>query len=76
MNIEKIKSIFNENGIVKFKLYGLDYTIQKLDNRVCVFADLYVSKKSIYNDIDSLLQNYYIYGENIEFYDDRIRDIV
>ena len=29
MNIEKIKTLFNQKGEVHFKLYSLEYTIKK-----------------------------------------------
>ena len=45
MNIEKIKTIFNEKREVHFKLYSLDYTIKEVDGKMLVYADLYDNKK-------------------------------
>ncbi|MBE5805984.1 MAG: hypothetical protein E7313_04650 [Clostridiales bacterium] len=75
MNIKKLKSVFEEKGMVKFKLYGLEYTIQKVDDGVVIFADLYDSKKEKYDDVDLLLKQHYIYGENIEDNEERILNI-
>lgn len=75
MNVDKLKTIFKQNNVVKFKMYGLDYTIKNIDNGVVIFVDLYPNKKSWYNNIDSLLKNYNIYNENIESNDQRIQNI-
>ena len=55
MNIESIKTIFNEKREVHFKLYSLDYTIKEVDNKILVYADLYDNKKESYNTIDEAL---------------------
>lgn len=75
MNIEKIKSIFNEKSVVIFKLYSLNYTIQKVENGVVIFSDMYNSKKEFYSNIDILLKNYIIFGENIEDNEEKIINI-
>jgi len=76
VNIKKLKSVLSEKGIVKFKLYSLDYTIQNEEDGVVIFADLYNSKKSKYDNIETLLQQHYIYGENIEENEERIFNII
>lgn len=75
MNIEKIKRIFNEKGIVKFKIYALDYTIEKIDDSVFIYADLYDMKKKEYKSIDEALKDYKIFRENIESNEDKISNI-
>ncbi|MBQ4584508.1 MAG: hypothetical protein IJA94_06440 [Bacilli bacterium] len=75
MNIETMKTIFNQNGVVRFKMYGLDYTVEKVENGVVIYADLYNNKKNVYENLDDVLSNYYIYNESIESNEGRIQNI-
>lgn len=75
MNVEKIKSILNEKGIVSFTLYSLKYTIQKTNDGVVIFSESYTSRNNKFDDIDKLLKKYLIYGENILSNESRIIDI-
>lgn len=75
MNIEQVKTIYNKNGKVMFTVYGLDYTIEKVDNRVKIYANLYQNKSKSYRDIDVLLNNYLIYGEELVSYNNKIQNI-
>lgn len=75
MNVENLKKVFNLNGNVKFKMYGLDYTIETVDDGVEIYMDLYSNKKSKYDNLDILLKNYTIYNETIGSNDDRIINI-
>ena len=75
MNCEKIRTLFNENGIVHFTLYGLPYIIEKSDNGVNFWQDTQPKQTYSYDSVDSVLKHHYIYNENIEENDDRIRDI-
>lgn len=75
MNIDNIKTIFNEKKEVHFKLYSLDYTIKEVDNKILVYADLYDNKKESYNTIDELLNNFTIYNESIIDNQNRIMNV-
>lgn len=75
MNVEKIKSILNEKGIVSFTLYSLKYMIQKTNDGVVIFSESYTSRNNKFDDIDKLLKKYLIYGENILSNESRIIDI-
>lgn len=75
MNIENIKTIFNEKREVHFKLYSLDYTIQEDNGKVHVYADLYDNKKESYNTIDEALNYFTIYNESIIQNQNRIMNI-
>ncbi len=75
MNIEKLKTIFQEKGIVRFKMYGLDYTIEKVESGIIIYADLYSNKKTLFQTIDEILKLYYIYNENIESNELRLQNI-
>jgi len=75
MNIDNIKTIFNEKREVHFKLYSLDYTIKEVDNKIFVYADLYDNKKESYNTIDEALNYFTVYNESIIENQNRIMNI-
>ena len=75
MNIENIKTIFNEKNEVHFKLYSLDYTIKEVNNKILVYADLYDNKKESYNTLDEVLNYFTIYNESIIENQNRIMNI-
>ena len=75
MNIDNIKTIFNEKREVHFKLYSLDYTIKEDNSEILVYADLYDNKKESYNTIDEALNNFTIYNESIIQNQNRIMNI-
>jgi len=76
MNIDAIKEKLNTNNQVRFKLYSLDYLIEKVDNRYIINAILYPDKKNSYSTIDELLDNYTIFNENIRDNEPRIQNII
>lgn len=76
MNIDKIKEILNTKNEVKFKLYSLEYLIEKVEDRFLISATLYPNKKNSYRTIDELLENYTIFNENIKDNDQRIQNII
>ena len=75
MNIENIKTIFNEKREVHFKLYSLDYTIKEDNGKILVNADLYDNKKESYNTIDEALNYFTVYNESIIQNQNRIMNI-
>lgn len=75
MNIENIKTIFNEKKEVHFKLYSLDYTIKQDNNMVIVYADLYSNRKESYNSIDEALNYFTVYNESLVENQNRIMNI-
>ena len=76
MNIDVIKERLNTNNQVKFKLYSLDYLIEKVDDRYVIYAVLYPNKKNSYSTIEQLLDNYTIFNENIRDNEPRIQNII
>ena len=75
MNIEKIKTLFNQKGEVHFKLYSLEYTIKKENDEILVFADLYATRKQRYNSLDETLSYFTIYNESLIENETRIMNI-
>lgn len=75
MNIDEIKRIYNEKGKVSFRLFGLDYTIEHNESGVIIYADMYQKKYKYFPNIDNLLSYYYIYGEELITYNNKIQNI-
>ena len=75
MTIEEIKKIFDTNKEVKFKLYSLDYIVKQDNEKVVIYPIIYETKKSVYNSIDELLNNYLIYNETIIENENRLQKI-
>lgn len=74
-NISTLTSLYNQNNNVEFKLYSLDYRIEKTETG-CSFCSLtYPNQKSYYPDLDYLLDNHYIFGESIRANAHRIINI-
>ena len=63
MSYESIKNEFESNSRVKFKLYSLEYLIERVDNYVQVYAIDYPARKSKYNSLEELFNNFTVYNE-------------
>ena len=65
MSINELKEIFNSNSIVKFKLYSLEYIIERENDRVAIYPVLYSNRKEYYNSIEEALIKFTVYNESI-----------
>ena len=65
MSYESIKNEFESNSRVKFKLYSLEYLIERVDNYVQVYAIDYPTRKSKYNTVEELFNNFTVYNESL-----------
>lgn len=65
MSYESIKNEFESNSRVKFKLYSLEYLIERVDNYVQVYAIDYPTRKSKYNTLEELFNNFTFYNESL-----------
>lgn len=63
MSYESIKREFETSNRVKFKLYSLEYLIERADNYVQVYAIDYPTRKSKYNTLEELFNNFTVYNE-------------
>ena len=72
MFLNELKERYEKNNEVRFKMFNLEYIIQKTDNNVIVYPLLYSSRKSIYSNLDDALNYYTIYNESIMNNLDRI----
>lgn len=58
-----MKNEFETNNRIRFKLYSLEYLIERVDNYVQIYAIDYPTRKSKYNSFEELLNNFTIYNE-------------
>lgn len=65
MILNELKERYEKNNEVKFKLFTLEYIIQKVDNTVVVYPLLYSNRKNNYSTLDEALNYYTIYNESI-----------
>ena len=65
MSYESIKNEFESNSRVKFKLYSLEYLIERVDNYIQVYAIDYPTRKSKYNTLEELFNNFTVYNESL-----------
>ena len=63
MNYDSFKHIYELKKTVLFKLYSLDYIIETIDNSVQIYAVGYSKRKSKYNSLEELVNNYTVYNE-------------
>lgn len=63
MSYESIKREFETNNRVKFKLYSLEYLLEKVDNYIQIYAIDYPTRKSKYNSFEELMNNFTVYNE-------------
>ena len=76
MIIEQIRTIIENNNIVSFKLYSLNYIVEKLNNNIYVIYSTTSPKtKRYFDSFDDLITKYRIFGENISSNESRIKNI-
>ncbi len=65
MSYESMKNEFETNNSIRFKLYSLEYLIEKVDNYIQIYALDYPTRKSKYNSFEELMNNYTVYNETL-----------
>lgn len=74
--ISELTNKLNTNGRVMFKLYSLDYIIEKINDKFTIYPEIYPPKeKQEFNSLQELLDNYYIYNESISNNLERVSNI-
>lgn len=63
--IDELSTILQKDNYVKFKLYSLEYVIEKNSIGLCIYSVLYAEKKQYYESLKKLLNEFTIYGESI-----------
>lgn len=65
MNIDEIKRLYNRRYKVEFRLYGMEYTIMKVQKGAIIFPNIYNDRPTLFDNVDLLLNNYTIFNESI-----------
>lgn len=73
MSYKELENIFNSSNELKFKLFGLEYIIKKVDNSVEVYAILYQNRKKVYLSFQDAMNNFTVYNESLIDNIDRIK---
>ena len=75
MSYESIKNEFTANNRIKFKLYSLEYLIEQVDNYVQIYAIDYPTRKSKYNSLEELFNDFTVYNEPLITLTNNIKNI-
>lgn len=65
MQYEDLNDEFERNNRVKFKLYSLEYLIEKQDNYIQAYAVDYPTRKNRYTSFKEAMNNYKVYNESL-----------
>ena len=63
MNFKELQEIFNNDNIIRFKLYSLEYVIESRNDEVVAYAIDYSGRKESFNSFKEALNNFKIYTE-------------
>ena len=63
MTFKELQEIFEANNIIRFKLYSLDYVIERTDNSIIAYAIDYSERKQKYSSFKEACNNFKIYTE-------------
>lgn len=75
MNISIIKDILEKKNKVEFRLYSLNYFIEKKDDKYIIYSENNIEFKKEYKTLDLLFNNYTIYNENLKINEKLIKNI-
>ena len=73
MRYEDLKSLFDRNNELKFRLYNLDYVMRNNYNGVEVYAVLYPNDKKVFSSFDDAMSNYKLFNESLNGFIDNIK---
>ena len=65
-NIDKIEEIVNNKNKIIFKLYGVNYTIEKNEDKYYIYQTLNRLRQKQYMSLDELFKDYTVYNETLE----------
>ena len=63
MNYKELQEKFDSNNVIRFKLYSLEYIIEKKENYILAYAKEYSGRKQKYNSFKETLNDFKIYAE-------------
>lgn len=63
---QQLNEIINKNGKVLFRLFGVSYTIEKIDNSYYIYQTYNNLRQKKYTSLDDMFNSYTIYNETLE----------
>lgn len=63
MSLNDLQTIFDSNNKIRFKLYSLEYVIEKVGNHVQAYAVDYSTRKSQFKSFKEAMNNFKVYNE-------------
>ena len=63
VNFKELQEMFDSTNKIVFKLYSLEYVIEKDDNFITAYAKDYSGRKKKYNTFKETMNNFKIYTE-------------
>ena len=57
MILNELKERYEKNNEVKFKLFSLEYIIQKVDDKVVIYPLLYSNRQNVYTSLEEARKN-------------------
>ena len=63
MNFKELQEIFNSKNIIIFKLYSLEYIIEKEEDYIVAYATNFYERKQKYNSFKEAINTFKIYNE-------------
>lgn len=65
MSYEKLESIYSESGLLKFKLYSLNYIVEKTATGPVIYVETLPARKVSYSAFEQLMNSYTVYNESL-----------
>ena len=63
VSFNDLQTIFDTNNKIRFKLYSLEYLIEKVDNHVQAYAIDYPTRKSQFSSFKEAMNNFKVYND-------------
>lgn len=63
MSFKELQEIFESDNIIKFKLYSMNYIIERKNDCIEAYAEDYSGRKEKYNSFKEAMNNFKIYTE-------------
>ena len=65
MNLKELQEKFESTNKIVFKLYSLEYVIEKEDDQIIAYAIDYSERKLKYNSFKEAINGFKIYSESL-----------
>ena len=65
MSLKDLQGIFEQNNKIRFKLYSLEYIIEKDGENVVAYAIDYSERKNRFPSFKDAMNNFKVYNESI-----------